>query len=142
FSISEDQKLDPVNNFYIKTFNSVKGIITQKVTFINCIFQGNTIFWGKLNGVDNDNRIETIFANDLIFSNCKFEQEFRLSSVKINGKIAISECEFFEEFTILLSHFNSSTSIGTNTFKGKFLYFSNFHSGKTNFGSNIYLSNS
>ncbi|PKA83596.1 hypothetical protein ATE92_1753 [Ulvibacter sp. MAR_2010_11] len=139
FSRSEENKLLQGDSHYERIFGANGLAIKEKVNFKNCRFLGNAFFLGNFLPAQHLKVHDIHYLQDLIFDGCIFENEFRLSAVKIMGNLSFNNCGFLAEFSSMVSVVVQKTNYSECTFHNKFDYFANTHKGTTDFSSNIFI---
>lgn len=129
---------DTQSNFFFKVFGSNGKLIKSKILFTNCTFQGDTNFLGAAPGEKTipDNMI--LVENNISFTKCIFEKEFRIRGQHFLKNFNISDCHFHGDFHILFSSFKGLSYIHSSTFYKNFNYVLNTHFGRLDIASNTF----
>ncbi|GAB3536367.1 hypothetical protein GCM10027443_26540 [Pontibacter brevis] len=97
--------------------------VTSPVTFVNCIFRGDVLAYynpdNNMSGVmNNSNEVyNTNFERDVLFENCKFEQESAFKYSEFKGAASFVGSRFSDEALFKYTKFSRNTNFSNVRFE-------------------------
>ncbi|MDX5422898.1 MAG: pentapeptide repeat-containing protein [Hymenobacteraceae bacterium] len=98
--------------------------VTAPLTFVNCTFKGNVLaYYNPSNGTSgifssSSNEVyNTNFERDVVFENCRFEQESAFKYSKFDGAASFVGSHFNEEALFKYSDFNKGVNFSNVRFE-------------------------